>query len=111
MLPVLYLHGLSSGDLAMPIRRADWCVRHARWPYPAQHTATASAPQGMDEGGQQFVQHAGMGGGESFSQQRRPIDIVGSGAWFVEDRPKSLEQRDHGDGPVTFCYPATTRQS
>src|SRR4029077_14951550 len=35
--------------------------------------------QRVDERGQQFTQHVGVGGGESFSQHSRPVDIVDSG--------------------------------
>jgi hypothetical protein len=62
----------------------------------------------MDECGQQFAQHVGMGGSESFSQQLRPVDLVGSGHrvdFFARVTLVGLS-KNHA---ITFCYPATTR--
>jgi len=45
---------------------------------------------------QQLTQHVGVGGGESFGQHRRPVDIVGSGhrvdSLCSSDFGRSLEE-------------------
>src|SRR6201993_3754038 len=66
-----------------------------------------SAHQRVDERREQFAQHVGMGGGESFSQQLRPVDIVGGGHRVDSFARVTLDglSKNHA---MTLIYPATT---
>ncbi len=54
--------------------------------------------------------HVGVGGGESFSQQLRPVDIVGSGHRVDSFARVTLVglSKNHA---MTLIHPATTRRS
>ena len=67
------------------------------------------AHQGVDERGQQLAQHIGVGGGESFGQHRRPVDIVGSGHRVDSFARVTLDglSKNHA---MTFNHSATTRR-
>src|SRR4051812_7717933 len=62
------------------------------------------AHQGMDERRQQLTQHIGMRRGESFSQHRGPVDIVGSGHRVDSFARVTLDglSKNHA---MTFIYP------
>jgi hypothetical protein len=68
------------------------------------------AHQCVDERGQQLAQHVGVSAGESFSQHRRPIDIVGSGHRVDSFARVTLDglSKNHA---MTFIYSATTRRA
>src|SRR4030088_2441954 len=69
-----------------------------------------SAHQRVNERREQFAQYVGMGGGESFGQHLRPVDIVGSGHRVDSFARVTLvgPSKNHA---MTLIYPATTRRS
>src|ERR1700756_4800153 len=68
------------------------------------------AHQRVDKCRQQFAQDIGVGGSESFTQQLRPVDIVGSGHRVDSFARVTLDgpSKNHA---MTLIYPATTRRS
>ena len=72
--------------------------------------------QGVDESRQQFAQHVGVSGGESFSHQLRPVDIVGGGqsrrVLRSSDFGRSLEEsRDDPHLPGYDQHPEPVAQT
>src|SRR5271155_6161315 len=69
-----------------------------------------SAHQRVNERGQQFAQHIGMGRSESFSQHLGPVDIVGSGHRVGSFARVTLDgpSKNHA---MTFIHWATTRRT
>ena len=64
--------------------------------------------QGVDERGQQFAQHVGVGGGESFGQHNGPVDIVGSGHRVDSFARVTLDGLSNH--AMTFNHSTTTRR-